>query len=270
MRAGIVVRAALPLAVAALGAGRLAAQQSGEEWTRRCEQNHWGRGESFCEVRDSRMAAGGALTVDARDNGGVRVIGSDGAEIRVQARVQAHAESEAAARALAAQVRVSTSGGTIHAEGPSSTRERSWSVSYVVWAPRNTNLTARTTNGPIAVEEVRSRMDLRAVNGPIDLTRVGGDVRGRTDNGPVRVRLTGARWDGTGLDVATTNGPVSISVPEGYAAHLDVSNVNGPLSLDFPVMVTGRVGHHIATDLAGGGPTIHAETVNGPVVLSRT
>jgi DUF4097 and DUF4098 domain-containing protein YvlB len=271
MRAGVLVRAALPLAVVALGAGRLAAQDDGADWVRSCrESGRWNRGENFCEVRESRVAAGGTLNVDGRPNGGVRVIGWDRNEVRVQARVQARGTSQADARELASQVRVSTSGGAIHAEGPNPERNRWWSVSYVVWVPRHSDLAAHTTNGPIAVEEVSGRLDLRAVNGPLELSRVGGDVRGRTENGPLRVRLTGSRWDGAGLDVATTNGPLVISVPEGYAAHLDVANVNGPMDLDFPVTVSGRVRHHIVTDLGGGGPTIHAETVNGPVQLSRS
>jgi DUF4097 and DUF4098 domain-containing protein YvlB len=263
------MRAALPLVVVALGAGRAAAQDSGEEWMRTCHRNSWGRGEMFCDVRSSRMAAGGALTVDARDNGGVRVIGSDGNEVRIEARVQARAESEAEARALAQQVHVVAQNGSIRSDGPRGTRERWWSVSYTVWVPRHQDVTVSTTNGPVSVDDVRGRMDLRAVNGPLTLTHVAGDVRGRTDNGPIRVRLSGARWDGGGLDVQTTNGSLTLSVPEGFAAHLDVSNVNGPMSVDFPVTVNGRIGHHIVTDLGGGGPTIRAATVNGPVSVSR-
>ncbi|MDB4947753.1 MAG: hypothetical protein JWM27_402 [Gemmatimonadetes bacterium] len=271
MRARILVRGVLPAAALLVAAGGLAAQDDSAEWLRHCRDNHgWGRGSGYCEVRESNMPAGGTLNVDARDNGGVRVLGWDRNEVHVEARVQARAGSDAEARALAGRVRITTAGGTIRADGPHvEGRDRGWSVSYIVRVPRRSDLTVRTLNGPIGVERVSGRMDLSAVNGPLSLSEVGGDVRGRTENGPLRVSLSGARWQGTGLDVRTTNGPVVLTVPESYAAHLDVGNTNGPMALDFPVTVSGRIGHHIVTDLNGGGPTIRAMTVNGPIAVKR-
>lgn len=67
-----------------------------------------------------------------------------------------------------------------------------------------------THNGPIAVRAVTGRMTLQADNGPVSLDGVGGDVPARTINGPLHVVLTGARWDGAGLDAETTNGPVVV------------------------------------------------------------
>lgn len=270
MRSVTIVRGAFALAAALMTAGQVAAQQTDEDWVSNCRDNRWNHREQFCEVRHSTMAAPrGTLTIDGRENGGVEVRGWDGADVRVTARVQANDRTESGARALASQVRVSAAGGTIRAEGPASARDRNWSVSFVVMVPRRSDLSVQTTNGGIVIRDVAGRMDLAATNGPLSLQGVGGDVRGHTVNGPVRVRLEGARWQGTGLDVSATNGPVSIAVSERFAAHLDVSNTNGPLRVGFPVMVTGRVGHHIETDLNGGGPTIRARTVNGPLTLDR-
>jgi hypothetical protein len=271
MRAGLTMtRAALALMAVAVMGGRAAAQQDDDEWLRNCRENHWNRRSNFCEVRTSTMAApSGALTIDGGGNGGVSVQGYDGSTIRVSARVQANAESTGEAREIAQQIHVQTSGASIRSEGPRAERDRGWSVSYVVMVPRRLDLAVETTNGPIAVRDVSGRMNLSATNGPLALNNVGGDVRGRTVNGPVTVRLRGSRWEGTGLDVQTTNGPVVLSVPESFSAHLDVSNTNGPLNVEFPVTVYGRVGHHIETDLNGGGPTIRAVTVNGPVTIDR-
>jgi DUF4097 and DUF4098 domain-containing protein YvlB len=272
MRAGILTRGVLPLLAVAVMGGRAAAQQDDDqEWVRNCRDHGWGSGSRHCEVRVSNMAApGGTLTIDGGGNGGVSVQGWDGQGVRVTSRVQVSGTSDADARELASQVRVQASGSTIRAEGPRATgRHRGWSVSYVVMVPRRSDLSVQTSNGGIAIREVSGRMELSAMNGPLSLSSVGGTVRGRTVNGPVRVRLTGTRWQGTGLDVETTNGPVVMTVPESFAAHLDVSNTNGPMSLGFPVTVTGRVGHRIETDLNGGGATIRARTVNGPITLDR-
>jgi hypothetical protein len=269
MRSTTMMRGAFAMA-ALLVAGQAAAQRTDEDWLRSCRDNRWNRRVTYCEVRQSSMPApGGTLTIDGRENGGVEVRGWDGGEVRVTARVQASDHSESEARSLASQVRVNAGGGTIRAEGPTGLRDRSWSVSYVVMVPRRSDLSVQTTNGGIAIHDVAGRMELSATNGPLSLQGVGGDVRGRTVNGPVRVRLDGTRWQGAGLDVSTTNGPVTLAVSQGFAAHLDAGNTNGPVNVGFPITVTGRVGHHIETDLNGGGPTIRARTVNGPFSLER-
>src|SRR5256886_17368292 len=80
-------------------------------------------------------------------------------------------------------------------------------------------------------------MTVTAYRGPVALRAVGGDVRARTTNGPLDIELTGARWDGAGLDAETTNGPVDLTIPEGYSAQLEFGTVNGPMTVEFPLTV---------------------------------
>jgi len=100
---------------------------------------------------------------------------------------------------------------------------------------------------------------------------VGGDVHARTTNGPLDIDLTGARWEGTGLDAETTNGPVNLAIPESYSAQLEFGTVNGPMTVGFPLTVTieGRVGRRIVTKLGAGGAPIRVVTTNGPVEIRR-
>ena len=221
-----------------------------------------------CEERETRLRATGAYAVDARENGGVVVRGWDGDSVLLRAVVSTRAGSDAAAAALAREIRVVTDG-TIHAEGPPSERESSWWVTFELYVPRRSDLTLDTHNGPISVRDVSGRMQLRAVNGPLVLTSVGGDVHGRTTNGPLAVRLGGAKWEGAGLDAETSNGPVTISVPASYSAHLVTGTVNGPIQLDIPVTLQGRIGRRIETDLGSGGAPVRAVTTNGPLIVSR-
>jgi DUF4097 and DUF4098 domain-containing protein YvlB len=270
MRATTAALLALPLAT--LLAAPAAAQRDGEDnWLENCRRNGWGeRGEVHCEVRESRVAVTSSLDVDASPNGGVKVTAWDRNEVLVRAKIQTRAPSDDEARALAGQLRIQTDGGRIAASGPETRGNRHWSVSFEVFVPRRTNLDVETTNGPIAIEGVSGTMALAAVNGPLSLTRVAGDVRGRTTNGPINVTLDGNAWSGAGLDVQTTNGPVTLRVPEGYNARLEAGTNNGPLSLDFPVMIQGRVSRRISTDLGRGGAPIRVTTTNGPVSLRRT
>ena len=233
------------------------------------EQRYDDDGERHCEVRETRLrATGGPFVVDGRENGGVSVRGWDGDSVLLRAIVQTKGETDAEATALARDVRILTDG-TIRAEGPPNRRGSSWWVSFELYVPRRSDLTVDTHNGPISVRDVTGRMQLRAVNGPLVLTRLGGDVHGRTRNGPLQVSLAGSKWEGAGLDAETANGPVNLTIPSAYSAHLVTGTVNGPMSVDFPVTVQGRIGRRLEADLGSGGATIRAETTNGPLVVRR-
>ena len=266
-------RPIMPLvALFALNASAALAQNNDEDWLERCRDSDW-RGRSsavHCEVRETRLpATGRVITVEGRQNGGVDVEGWDRNEILVRARIQSRADSEQEAREMAGRINIETSGANIRAEGPSSQRDASWSVSYQIMVPRSSDLNVRTNNGPIAVEDVSGAMELQATNGPLVLRRVGGDVHGRTTNGPLRVELEGDRWNGSGLNVETTNGPVVLRLPANYSARLETGTVNGPINTELPITVQGRLNKQITAELGSGGPTIRAMTTNGPVTIQR-
>ncbi len=238
-----------------------------------CDRDRWGDEDRarFCEIRHAGFkAAGGPISVDPGDNGAIRVSGWDGDSVAVTIKVQAQARTDEAAQDMAREVRITASGGTIRADGPAGSGRRSWSVSFDVMVPRRTDLTAHTVNGPIMVGDVAGKMNLSAVNGPLGLSGLGGDVHARTVNGPLVVALSGSRWDGSGLDCETENGPVTITIPAGYSAHLETGTVNGPMSVDYPVTVQGRISfRRLETDIGSGGPTVRAVTTNGPVTIHR-
>ncbi|HEY2854406.1 MAG TPA: DUF4097 family beta strand repeat-containing protein [Gemmatimonadaceae bacterium] len=224
----------------------------------------------FCEVREKRISTPRMLDVDGQQNGGVSVHGWNRSEVLVVAKIQSEAEEADQARDIAAGISIETSGGRVRAEGPSTRRRQSWSVSYDVWMPRQTDLHVATQNGGVSVEDVDARLELSAVNGGIHLSGVSGEVRGETTNGPLNVELDGDQWRGPGLDLRTTNGPVNLDVPDGYSAQLETGTVNGGMRIDFPITLKGgMVGRRITTQLGRGGATIRAVTTNGPVIIRR-
>jgi DUF4097 and DUF4098 domain-containing protein YvlB len=243
-----------------------------QDWLDQCRE---GRNRSnndrerFCEVRENRLDPTRSLDIDGRENGGVSVHGWDRSQILVLAKIQAEGEDQDEARDVASQINIVTDDGRVRAEGPSTRRQQSWSVSYDVWAPRETDLRLVTHNGGVSVEDISGRLDLNAVNGGIALQRVSGDVHGETTNGPLNVDLDGDRWRGAGLDLRTTNGPVNLTIPDGYSARLETGTVNGPMHIDFPVTLQGNIGRHITTDLGNGGAPVRAMTTNGPVNIRR-
>lgn len=267
------VRTLAAVSLLACAATPLSAQRrhDADDWLASCRDRDWGNDSRarFCEIRNTGFkATGGTVRVDPGENGGVHFAGWDRDSIAVTAKVQTYAETDADARDLAQQIRIEAAGGTIRAEGPGYRRHASWSVSFDVMLPRHSDLQAETVNGPLAVEDVHGRMELQAHNGPLRLDAVGGDVHARTINGPLVVTLDGTRWEGTGLDSETQNGPVVLTLPQGYSAHLETGTVNGPMSMDFPVTLQGRIDfHRISTDIGSGGPPVRAVTTNGPVTV---
>ena len=246
-------------------------RQSDAEWLASCDYDYSRDDrERFCEVRHTQAPAPrGTLTVDGLRNGGVSVIGADAGNLTITTRIQAQARTKAEAREIARQVRTVISGSTIQAEGPRNLDNASWSANLIIWAPRRSDLSISTSNGPVSVEDVTGNMELETRNGPLALRGLAGKVRARSSNGPLSIALTGNRWEGGGLDAETSNGPLSLRIPEGYNAHLEARTSNGPMSLGFPVTMVGRIGRDISTDLGSGGTTIRAVTHNGPLSIAH-
>jgi len=226
----------------------------------------------YCEVREFTLPGRNVIAVDGGPNGGIDVVGWDRNDIRVLAMVQTWDRRSDDAEALASEIEVVTSG-TIRADGPRGWRGRrnaGWSVSYRLMVPNRSNLDLESLNGGIGIEGVHGDIVFRATNGGIDLSRVGGDVRGGTTNGGIRVDLEGDRWDGRGLDVETTNGGVTVTIPRDFRAELTTGTVNGGLQIDFPITIQGRINRRrLTTELNGGGPPIRVVTTNGGVTIRR-
>jgi DUF4097 and DUF4098 domain-containing protein YvlB len=253
--------AALALPTALIGQDDGHAQR----WLQNCE-NNWDHDRAhFCELRNFTLRPQSKLSVDGRTNGGVSFHGWDRKEVKVVAMIQANASDDAQAEALAKQITISTDGGRIHADGPSSPRRSWWSVSYEIYVPRRSNLEAVTENGGVSAESIEGDLDFQAVNGGIRIENVAGDVRGETTNGGVSATLSGNSWRGRGLDLRTTNGGVSLTIPRAYNARLETGTTNGGMNIDFPITVQGMIGKRIQTQLGSGGPVVRVVTTNGGV-----
>jgi len=237
-----------------------------------CRDEEWGRDrEGVCEIREYTVpAAGATLSVDASPNGGIEVNGMQRMDVLVRAKVVATADTREEARALLSRVVVSATADHVSADGPDRTGGHdSWYVSYKLSVPVRTPLSLRSTNGGLSITNVVSQVDFKTVNGGVTLKGVGGDVKGRTSNGGVSVVLDGSTWDGTGLDVETNNGGVTLAIPRAYSAHLETGTVNGGLRVDFPMAVSKQRGRSFSTDIGSGGPTLKVTTSNGGVTIKE-
>ncbi len=239
----------------------------------RDSDNYGDRGYGHCEIKEQPVPAGGLITVDGRQNGGIAIKGWDRNDLLVRAKIETRAPTQAEADSLAQQVTIATAGLNIHPEGPETHNGYQWYVSFEIFVPRRSDLALTANNGGISISEVAGKMNFKTMNGGVSLRAVGGAVEGSTTNGGVHIELAGASWQGEMLNVTTMNGGVNLTMPANYAAHIETRTVNGNVASDFPLNVPmtdrGRLPKEINVDLGGGGPTIRAVTTNGGVHLGR-
>jgi hypothetical protein len=229
----------------------------------------WGHQERACEMRSITISKPDKLSVSSM-NGGIHIVGEDRQDIAIEARVESWAGSSSEAAGILREIQIETSGGTIHDKGPNfHWGHQGYSISYVIRAPRQLTAELKTMNGGIELEHLNGDLHFDTTNGGVDLTDLAGNVHGSTVNGGLDISLSGDRWTGKGLDAETTNGGITLNIPENYSAHLETGTVNGGIEVNFPITVQGEIKHHLATDIGSGGPTIHAETTNGGVTLSH-
>jgi hypothetical protein len=237
--------------------------------------NYGGDRQRFCEILEQTMPGVGRLTVDPGKNGGVTVRGWLRNDVSIRSRIETWGRSVGEASALAGLVRVDASAGQVKSFGPDPQGDSGWSVSYEIFVPQMTDLSTTSLNGGVDFSDVRGRIEFETKNGGVRLMRVAGDVKGQTQNGGIQVELTGRTWDGGQFDARTSNGGVTITMPENYSAHIQTETVNGAIDSDFPLPVNvintnGRPRpRSLDFTVGSGGPLIHVTTKNGGVKLRR-
>jgi len=274
MRLAISLAALTLLAASPLHAQRHRGMTDTTDWLDECRdgERRWNDDDRAraCEVRRTAIAATKShISIDGGQNGGVRVIGGDADSMVVVAMIATSARSDAEAAAIARQVRIEVTPTSVRATGPDMEGHRNWYVSFDVILPRGADVSATTHNGGVYLQGLNGKVEASAVNGPLSVYDMAGDVSGRTQNGPINAELRGVKWEGTGLDLQTQNGPVILNIASGYNAHLETGTVNGPMQIDFPVTIQGRITKRFSVDIGTGGPTVRAVTTNGPVVVRR-
>lgn len=139
-------------------------------------------------------------------------------------------------------------------------------VTYEVTVPRSMNLSLEDTNGAVDVSGVHGEHHVETTNGHLELTRCGGSLDAETTNGAIRVELLDVT-PGKAVRAETTNGRITLSVPQNFAAKVDAGTTNGSITTDLPVTTT-ETGHHtLRGTMNGGGPEVHLRTTNGSIEI---
>jgi DUF4097 and DUF4098 domain-containing protein YvlB len=243
----------------------------------------------------------GLLRLD-NANGKTRVIGEDRDDVEVCLQKIARAESETAARALADATRLiaTETDGSLDLEVAI---PRKWNrrgvVNMELHVPRGTRVDITASNGKVCISSLRASVKARSSNGAVSVENIEGDVeiqssnakvhcacvRGRlvarTSNGKIEVSqhcgsLDAATSNGV-IDaeirevsgpvvLATSNGRISLALPEDVDADVDVRVDNGIIRSQRSLSrCTHSTGGRLAGALGLGGVPIKLRTSNGSV-----
>jgi hypothetical protein len=159
-------------------------------------------------------------------------------------------------------------------------------VSFIVEVPATADFVAQSTNGPVTAENLAGSVTGHTTNGDI---RIQGGSRAfaRTTNGSVTIRTSGeavARTTNgkivahigdlsghTPLSFSTTNGSITLGIPDGASATIDAGTTNGRIHTDFPITMQGSLSRtRLAGTIGEGGRTIQLRTTNGGIRIERT
>ena len=226
------------------------------------------------------------LVLSGSPHGGVTVRGTDASAFSITACKVAAGDSAGEAQALLPKIALRNAGGRISIEGPD---DGSWTGFLIVAAPRDADFAIEGTNGPVSASSLSGTISIRiengpvslnglsgtlrvdAVNGPVTLRGASGDVRIKAANGPVSVTLSGARWEGKGLDADAQNGPLTLRLPDEYASSVRVeTSTHSPLSCRAAACEGARRedgNRNRLLEIGGSDAVVRLSSVNGPVSI---
>lgn len=193
---------------------------------------------AITEENETSLPASQVGTLKASlNNSGVYITGWDRNEYSIKSCKAVPADDPSASTTLREISTIANPNGEITVSGPN---DREWTLNLILMVPRLSKMSIETRNGPMSLRDLAGVIHVLATNGPIALNNVGGvvdatttngpisvkgasgDHRVTATNGPVHVELSGSRWDGPGIEVSTKNGPLALSVPDGYSSAIAV------------------------------------------------
>jgi hypothetical protein len=138
-------------------------------------------------------------------------------------------------------------------------------VALRVRAPRTATVRVRTRSGTVRIADFAGNVAVSTTNGPITAAGLSGGLESRNVNGPTRIELLS--FGANLVDVRSTNGPVTLTLPPTSNATLLATATNGkidisgipfaPLGEQRPRRVRGRIND--------GGTPIEVVTTNGDI-----
>jgi len=93
----------------------------------------------------------------------------------------------------------------------------------------------------------------------------------QTGDGRVDTRAEAGSSLGSGWDLQTGDGSVTLELPKNLAADVELQSGDGHINLDIPLTVEGRLkDNHLHGKMNGGGAPLRVRTGDGSIELKNT
>jgi DUF4097 and DUF4098 domain-containing protein YvlB len=177
----------------------------------------------------------------------------------------------------------------------------------VVETPANLELDARTSDGNLSVRNVTGNVRVHTSDGALTLEDLHGDIRLTASDGSINIHNVTGTLDARGADghmkidgqftavqlhtsdgnldfslapgsqltspsrIESSDGHVTIRLPQNLAAELDVSSSDGHIDCTLPLTVdhyTNDSGHHLHGHMNSGGTQLSIRTSDGSVSIA--
>jgi DUF4097 and DUF4098 domain-containing protein YvlB len=130
-------------------------------------------------------------------------------------------------------------------------------------------LKAETTNGSIHARDLNSVVEANTTNGSVEVS-TSEWASGHSTNGHLDITMGKTDWKGD-LELATTNGGISVSLPGSAAFQLHAATTNGNIHTDFPITVMGTFGtKNVSGTVGAGGRELRLATTNGGIEVKKS
>ncbi len=162
-------------------------------------------------------------------------------------------------------------------------------VEISIHMPRQGQVNLHTEDGSIHLANFKGAMELESGDGNLEVDSVDGTLHAHTGDGHIRAQ---GRFDGleirtgdghvetraeagsslgSGWDVETGDGNVTLAIPGTLAADVELQSGDGHINLDIPLTVEGRLkDNHLRGKMNGGGPPLRVHTGDGAIELKNT
>jgi len=142
-------------------------------------------------------------------------------------------------------------------------------VDYRITLPAGAHIRVSTVNGAVTVGGLTGSIRTSTTNGAIEISDAAGAVEASTVNGGIKARYRALDPDSANR-FSTTNGSITVSVPEGAGGRLEARTVNGGVHNELPLESTDRTGRNrLEGRLGKGRGSLELNTVNGAIRLHR-
>jgi hypothetical protein len=140
-------------------------------------------------------------------------------------------------------------------------------LEYRVNLPPGLNVSLKSENGQMRLENIRGRITASATNGAITGRGLAGPLEASIVNGSLMINLASVTGD---VKLSSVNGAIRLFLPAGANATIDARAVNGGVVVqdDVPLKKTVSERLHVSGTLNNGGPKIDLQSTNGPVRIA--